>query len=130
MRLHRVRDWFVPTMAGSIIGMWLVTTLFFLEWGDGGFSGWLRDMSVATGLGFGLGVASLIADVWLQKRNWRLMPIGVRGFWIALVGPFLAETLWIMSPWENGDLPGFFVLSCKLMLVAVTTRLLFGKMPT
>lgn len=129
MRLQRARDWLVPAIAGSVLGMWTVTTIYFLEWGAGGFGDWLREMSVATGLGLGLGVASLIADVWLVKRSWRTLPVGKRSFWISFAGPFLAEFLWILDPWERGDLPGLFVLVCKLMLAAFTTRLLFGKMP-
>jgi hypothetical protein len=129
MRLKHAGDWLWPAMIGSMIGMWTVTTLYSLQWGDGGFTGWLRDMTVATGLGLGLGIASLVVDVWLQKRRWRTLPTGKRSFWISFVAPFLAEFLWILDPWERGDLPGMFVLACKLLLAAFTTRLLFGKMP-
>jgi hypothetical protein len=130
MRVRRLRDWLLPALAGSVVGMWAVTTLFFLEWGDGGAGGWLRAMRTATGLGIGLSIASIAADVWLQKKKWRVIPTGKSAWWISFVGPFLAEILWIMSPWENDDLPGLFVLSCKLLLVAVTSRLLFGRMPS
>jgi hypothetical protein len=140
MQLRRVRDWFVPTFAGSVLGFWVVTTAFCLMWGDfcdcasaGGKcslgADWPCLLVRATGLGVALAVLSLVVDVALLRRGMRELPQARRAFWLAFAGAPVGQLLWIFPVWDIFFLPRLVTLLLQLALVAITVRLIFGRMP-
>ena len=122
--LRNLRAWLGPTFTGSLLGFWLVTLIYCLEWaGDG----WWAELWTATGLGLGLGLMFLLVDVALLRRKIRRIPQGQSAWGMALAGGFVAEFLYILPWWERDPRPSTPILAAKLLVTALTVRLLFGK---
>ena len=122
--LRSLRAWLGPTFVGSLLGFWLVTVIYCLEWAE---DGWLAELWAATGLGLGLGVMFLAVDVVLLRRKVRRLPQGQGAWGMALAGGFVAEFLYILPWWERDPRPSTLILAAKLFVTALTVRLLFGK---
>jgi hypothetical protein len=107
-----------------LLGFWLVTLIYCLEWAE---DGWLAELWAATGLGLGLGLMFVLVDVALVRRKVRRIPQGQSAWGMALAGGFVAEFLYILPWWERDPRPSTLVLAAKLFVTALTVRLLFGK---
>lgn len=125
-RVHRLRAWLGPTFLGTALGAWTIAIFDAIAWDE------LHELAhrlfVGSIRGFLLAIAFVLVDVVLAKRAAREIPTNKRAFWMSFIGPVLADFLYILPVWEPPGL-SLLVLGGKLLLTAVTVRLLFGRTP-
>ncbi len=136
-RVRRLRDWWVPTVAGSVSGFWLTVTVHCLSWRDcvcerscaGAGGDWACVLTRATGLGVALAAIFVGMDVVLARRGLREIPQSRRALWVSFAGPLLAELFWIRPGWDIELLPRSLVVFGKLVVTALMARMIFGRLP-
>lgn len=121
-RLQSPAAWLGPTLVGSVLGFWISTLFFGLGWSDEPLFGLLARATVH---GLGLGLAFLVVDLGLVARGTRALPEGKLAWGMALAGGTIAEVFWILPSWE--PTPSVLVGIAKLLVTAVTVRMIFGR---